>query len=479
MSPLLVVFVLCVYVGLLMVVSWRASMRGDNSTFFVAGRNQSVWTVTLGRITASMSGVTFVSVPGMVLTGSWTYLQMAMGFVLGQLIIAYVLVPMYYRLGVVSVYEYLSQRFGLMARKSGAWLFFVSKLLGAAVRLMLVCVVLQTLVWDSLGVGFAANVTLTMTVVWLYTFRGGVGSVVRGDVVKTVVLLGTVIAVAVLVARQSACDVWTMASESVREMRVFDWDWNSPTHFVKHFVAGVLSVVAMTGLDQDMMQRTLSCRTMVDARRNVVVSGVLQFGVIAMLLTLGAMMAEYLQRADLPIPVVSDELFPVVAVSSGLPAIVGVLFVLGLAASSFSSTASSVTALTTTLLLDILEGESRFGQRLLRVRKMVHCCVTLCLAIIIVVMHNLSDASAIDVVFRLAAYTYGPILGLFAFGGFTRRNPHPTAIWVGSIVAPLLSLVIAIVTPLITDGFRFGHDILLVNAAIMFVGLLIFSRKNK
>lgn len=478
MSPVCIALILCAYVGLLMAVAWRAAGRGDNSTYFAGGHNQNVWTVTLGRISASMSGVTFVSVPGMVLHQDFTYLQMALGFVAGQMVIAWVLVPLYYRLRVVSVYEYLEERFGLSARRSGAWLFFVSKLLGCAVRLMLVCVVLQAVMWDAWGVPFAVNVALTMAITWLYTLRGGVGSVVWTDVVKTFVLLGVVAVVAVLVAHDAGESLWGAISESVRGKRVIDYDWNSPTHYLKHFVAGALSVVAMTGLDQDMMQRTLSCRSERDARNNVMISGVLQLGVIAMLLTLGAMMMRWAQMRGVALPEAGDELFSAVAVGGGLSVVAGVMFVLGLASSSFSSAGSSLTALTTSFTLDILGGEARFGESLTRVRRTIHTAIAVVVGAIIVVIHGVGNMSAIDVVFRLAAYTYGPLLGLFAFGILTRRKPNPRMLPVLAVVAPVLSFVVAVVAPQLLGGYRFGHEILFVNATFMFLGLAFFSQKK-
>lgn len=478
MSPLLVASVLGVYICLMLAVAWRAAGRGDNSTFFAGGHNQNVWAVTVGRISASMSGVTFVSVPGMVIHQDFTYLQMALGFVAGQMVIAFVLVPLYYRLRVVSVYEYLESRFGLGARRSGAWLFFVSKLLGTAVRLMLVCVVLQSVMWDALGVPFAVNVALTVGITWLYTVRGGVGSVVWTDIIKTIVLLGTVGIIAALVARAAEVPLWQMAADSVRDKQVINHDWNSPTHLLKHFVAGALSVVAMTGLDQDMMQRTLACRSVRDAQHNVVISGVLQFAVIALLLTLGAMMAEWVTISGGTLPEAGDELFPTVAVDAGLPTVAGVLFVLGLAASSFSSAGSAVTALTTAFTLDILGGEERFGRGLRRTRRWIHSLLALVVGLLIIILHGVGNMSAIDTVFRLAAYTYGPLLGLFIFGLATKRQPHPVAIPVMAVAAPVLSLAVAQTAPLLLDGFRFGHDILMVNAIIMVAGLAILSQKK-
>jgi hypothetical protein len=284
--------------------------------------------------------------------------------------------------------------------------------------------------------------------------------------------------VAVLGAHDASESLWDAIAESVRDKRVIDRDWNSPTHYLKHFVAGALSVVAMTGLDQDMMQRTLSCRTERDARNNVIVSGVLQLGVIAMLLTLGAIMMRWAQTMGVALPEAGDELFPAVAVGGGLSVVAGVMFVLGLAASSFSSAGSSLTALTTSFTLDILGGKARFAESLTRVRWGVHTAMAVVVGVIIVAIHGAGTMSAIDVVFRLAAYTYGPLLGLFAFGIFTRRKPNPRVLPVLAVVAPVLSFVVAVVAPQLLGGYRFGHDILFVNATFMFLGLAFFSQKK-
>ena len=298
------------------------------------------------------------------------------------------------------------------------------------------------------------------------------------DVVKTFVLLGTVIAVATLIAHEADTPLWQMATNSIRNMKIVDTDPDSPTHWLKHIVAGALSVVAMTGLDQDLMQRTLSCRNRRDAQLNVVISGALQPVVIFILLTLGAMMKHWTLAQGAPLPTTGDQLFATTAVSGGLPVVAGVLFVLGLAASSFSSAGSAVTALTTSVTLDILGGKERYGNRLQRARRWIHTALAALIALLIVVIHSLGNMSAIDTVFRLAAYTYGPLLGLFVFGMTTRHQPRPAAIALTAIASPALSFAVAQIAPLALDGFRFGHDILLINAIFMFAGLACFSQKK-
>ena len=464
MTLSLVVLVITLYVAFVLLISAFVSRRATASTFFVGDRNQSVWVVTLAMISAAMSGVTYVSVPGMVLQQGFTYLQMALGFVVGQAVIAFVLVPLYYHLGVTSVYEYLESRFDLATRRCGAMLFFVGKLLSTAVRVMLVCAVMQTLMMDALGVPFGLNVALTMAVAWLLTMRGGVKSVVWTDVFKTLVLVGSIVGVAIVAARGVGASLWQIVADGVGQKPIIDTDVTSPTFVVKHFVAGVLVVVAMTGLDQDMMQRTLSCRTRTEAQRNVMISGVLQLVVIAMMLALGVVLERYAVEILPSGEIRGDELFLSVACAPTMPAVAGVLFVLGVVASSLSSAGSAVTALTTSLVYDLGGGD-------VRRRRVVLPLVAGLIVALAVVLRAVADGSAIDLVFRLAAYTYGPILGLFAFGVLTRRRPSPVATCLMAVVAPLLTLLVDHFTPVLCGGYRFGHDILAVNGLIMFVGI--------
>ena len=466
MSISAVIISLALYVAILALLAWFASRKADDATFHTGNRNQRVGVVLLGMISGAMSGVTFVSVPGMVLTQGFTYMQMTLGFFVGQIIIATVLVPLYYRLGVVSIYEYLAQRFSLTAQTTGGWFFFVGKLLGTAVKVMLVAAVLQTILFEKMGVAFGVVVGVMMAITWLYTRRAGVKSVVWSDALKTVILLACIVVTALCIAHQSGLGTLT----DNLDMTIIDTDPDSPTHFLKHFIAGVVIVVAMTGMDQDMMQRTLSCKTPQEAKRNVLIAGSLQVVVIAIFLALGAMMYGYLLQNGEPFPQRSDDLFPMVATSEGVPTIVGALFVIGIAAASFGSIGSALTSLTTSFVYDISRGKAKRGW--------VHIAVAIIIGGIAVVLYRVGNQSAIDITFRLAAYTYGPILGLFTFGLLTRRTPRPRAIPIIAIVAPLLTFGIAQATPILFDGFRFGHDILVVNSAIMFVGLLTVSRKT-
>lgn len=481
MTHSVVLITIFCYLAVLFGVSALASRRADNMIYFTGGRRQSVWAVTVAMISAAMSGVTYVSVPGMVAAGGFGYLQMALGFIAGQFVIAYVLVPIYYRMNVVSVYEYLAQRFGVLSHKSGAWVFFVSKLLLTAIRIMLVCVVLQYLVFDYFGISFWVNILLTVAVIWLYTLRAGVQSVVWTDVVKTVILLASVALCIYYIAVGLGLDFGQIGS-TIRDggySRVFFFDNSKERgYFFKDFFGGLFSVVAMTGLNQDMMQRTLSCRTARDAQRNVIVSGVLQFGVIAMFLVLGALMWTYVGRCGMTPPTDSDALFPTVAFADGMPLIVGVLFVLGFISSTYSSAGASLTALTTSFTLDILGVGGRDERHLARVRRAVHGIMALAMVGVILLVRLINSDSAIDAVFTLASYSFGPILGLFAFGILTKREVNDRAVPYLTVLTPVLCIVLDHYSAVWFDGFRFGYELLGVNGAIMFAGLALFSRKS-
>ncbi len=464
----LIIITLAVYSVALLGVSHIASRRASASTFFTGDRNQNVVVVTLGMISAAMSGVTFISVPGMVLGQGYGYMQMALGFVVGQIVIATVLVPLYYKLGVVSIYEYLSQRFGARARHCGACLFFIGKMLGTAVRLMLVCAVIHTIVAQH-DIPFEVFVAATGTIACLYTLRGGVKSVVWGDLLKSIILLGSTIAIAIILLHR--CDT-TLLVDNIRHTPIFDTNPDSPTFLLKSVVAGVVVVVAMTGLDQDMMQRTLSCRNRRQAQYNVIISSILQTVVIALLLLLGTVMLSFIQNQGGVPPTQGDALFPTVAFMPEVPMAVGALFVLGLAASSFSSIGSALTALTTSLTLDLLHRPQG------SMRRLIHCAVAVAIGGLAILLYRVGSSSAIDLIFGLAAYTYGPILGLFAFGILSKRQVRDKATPILTLITPVATFAIDRLSPFLLNGYRFGHEILLVSAIIMFVGLWSFSQKK-
>ena len=413
-------------------------------------------------IGSCLSGVTFVSVPGMVGTIGFGYLQMCLGFFLGYLVIAFVLTPLYFRLGVVSVYEYLDRRFGVSSHRTGAWFFFVSKMLGAAVRLFLMIATLQLLLFGPLGVPFWATVLLVVALEWLYTVRGGVKAVIGLDIVRTLAMLLAVVLSLVLIGRE-------VGSPDTSMMRVFYFDdVNHPQFFFKQLLGGLFTVVATTGLDQDMMQRTLACKNVKDSQKNLIVSSLLQTVVIALFLLLGVYLYQYAGLHNIEY-VKGDNLFPAVAWSGTLPAsgLVAALFIIGLVMAGFPAGGSALTALTTSFTVDILGSDRR--------RTLVHSGMAILMAVCILVFAALNSTSVIDAVYRLASYTYGPILGLFAFGLCCKKRVKDKWVPLVAIAAPMLCLVLDLNSVAWFGGYRFSYEILPLNAIFTAIGLRIIS----
>lgn len=357
MTPFLVLTTITVYFLVLFFISWLAGRNADNQGFFIGNRKSSWYVVAFAMIGSSISGVTFISVPGWVAVNNFSYLQMVLGFVTGTLIIAYVLIPLFYKMKVVSIYEYLENRFGITTYKTGAWFFFISKMLGASVRLFLVCVVLQLLVFDPMNLPFTLNVFFSVALVWLYTFNGGVKSLIWTDTLKTFCLIISV----VLCIYYIATDLNMGFSDMVSSITGNDYskifffeDGNDKRFFWKQFLAGVFTVIAMTGLDQDMMQRNLSCKNFKDSQKNMVTSVVFQFVVISLFLMLGVLLYIFVDTKGIQMPAKSDELFPMIATQGYFPNIVGILFIVGLISSAYSAAGSALTALTTSFTVDIL-----------------------------------------------------------------------------------------------------------------------------
>ena len=475
MTPAIIISTLVGYVALLFFVAWQSSRNSDSRSFFTGGRSTHRVVAAVAMVGAAMSGVTYISVPGTVAADNFSYLQTCLGFIVGYAIIAFLLIPLYYRLGVVSLYEYLDQRFGITAHRTGAWLFFISKIASASLRAFVVCVGLQGLLYDKFGIPFVVNAGVMMTLVWLYTRRGGVKSVVWVEMLKTILMVISVATCIIFVIKALGIDF----GEAVREItespysEIFHTD--NPLdrrYFWKQFIAGVFLVVAMTGLDQDMMQTILSCRSKRDAQRSMLSSIAIQVVVITLFLMLGALLYIYIGNRGLSVER-GDDLFGFVTTECGLPAVAGVLFLLGLVASTYSSAGSALTALTTSFTIDILK--KRDSDAVVETRKRVHIAIAAAMTLIIVVFNQWSGAGAITLIFTMASYTYGPLLGLFSFGLFTRRKPKAWAIPVLSVVAPALSYIIAKNSSVWFAGYQFSYEILVVNALLMFSGLCLFS----
>lgn len=482
MTPWVVITTIIGYFCVLLGISFLASRGSDNSTFFTGNRKTPWPIVAFAMIGAAISGVTFISVPGMVVNSGYGYLQMVLGFIVGYFVIAYILVPMFYRRNLVSIYGYLGERFGASTYKSGAWFFFISKMLGASVRFLVVCLVLNTLVFKPLGIPFEINVLVTIALIWLYTFNGGVKAIIWTDMLKSFCLIMSVVLCIYFVAKGLGFSFGEMVNAVVADkssqMFFFD-DPKAGTYFWKQFLAGVFMVIATTGLDQDMMQRNLACKDSKESQKNMIVSGVLQFFVIALFLILGTLLVMYLNNRGIAIPEKTDEIFGLVAASPEMPLIVGILFIVGLIAAAYSAAGSALTSLTTSFTVDILEGQKRFDEsRLTRIRKFVHVGMSVVMGLVIIIFYYLSNQDAISAVYTLASYTYGPILGLFVFGMFSKRRVIDRLVPVVCIAAPVASWFIQYYLNELWQ-YKVSFELLIINALLTVVGMFILSVGKK
>ena len=481
MNPLTILIVIACYFALLFFISYLAGRKADNAGFFSGNRSSNWLLVAMSTIGAAISGVTFVSVPGMVATSGWAYMQMVLGFTVGQIIIAYVLIPLYYRLNLTSIYQYLQQRFGMSTYKSGAWLFFVSKMLGASVRLFVVGEVLQLLVFGPLGVPFWVNAIFTVLIVYLCTFKGGVKSLIWTDLLKTCCLILSVALCIYFVLRAGVnIDGWTSSSMT----RTFFFDNpKEGTYFWKQFLAGIFLVVATTGLDQDLMQRTLSCKNPRESQKNLIVGALMQIVVIGLFLFLGFLLYSYANQTGVALvnaegmPLKGDDVFPFLATGNYFPVIVGVLFIIGFIAAAYSAAGSALTALTTSFTVDILNKEK--DTNLTQIRTWVHIGMALLMAVCIYVIHLLNNDSVIQTVYKVASYTYGPLLGMFCFGIFTKRQVRDRWIPLVVILAPVITWVIDVNSAAWFHGYVFSHERLILNALLTAIGMIILLKPTK
>ena len=482
MTPAAVLATVLGYIAVLFAVAWILGRRADNAGFFTGNRRPPWYMAAFAMIGAAISGVTFISVPGSVAVDSFSYMQMVAGFTVGQFVVAFVLIPLFYRLRVVSLYEYLDDRFGVASHRTGAWFFFISKILGAALRVYVVCAVLQLLVFDRYGLPFWFNALITMAFVWLYTQQGGVKSLIWTDSLKTFCLVASLVLSIVFIMRGldfSFSDTVREVSSSPMSRIFFFDDPASDRYFWKMFAAGIVLLVCMTGLDQDLMQRNMSCATPRDSQKNIVLTAVSQIVVIFLFLVLGVLLYLYMEHRGLAMPEKTDQVFSLVAVGGGLPLVVGVLFVIGLISSTYSAAGSALTALTTSFTVDILEGTKRYGEaRLTRIRRGVHVAMALGMALVILAFGYLADDSVINLVYKVASYTYGPILGMFVFGMFTRLRVRDRWMPLVAVAAPVLSGFLQW-WALEAWGYRIGFELLIYNALFTVIGMLLLVKRHE
>lgn len=465
---MVIIVTILAYFCILLVFSRFTSRRATNSTFYRADRRSPWYMVAFGMIGASISGITFVSVPGMAVKTDMTYLQMCFGFIFGYLIVAFVLLPVYYRLNLTTIYTYLQTRLGQRAYKTGSSFFLLSKLIGAAVRFYVVCIILQRFVLDQLGIPFLVTVVFMVGLIWLYTRKGGIKTLVWTDSFQTLCMFLALILIIfhVMTALHLNLSQAVTAIANDSHCRVFIWqDWASKQNFWKMFLSGIFIVIVMTGLDQDMMQKNLTCKSLREAQKDMCSYGLAFVPANLLFLSLGILLMMLSHREGIAIPCATDDLLPMFAATGSLGSLVIVLFTIGIVAASFSSADSAMTALTTTWCVDIMEKKDDE-----RLRKRTHLGFALLFVVFILAFKALNSTSVIDAIYIICSYTYGPLLGLFAFGLFTRWQVKDRYVPYIAIISPVICFAIETITRQ-TTGYEFGYELLMVNGLLTFVGL--------
>ena len=473
MSPSVVLFIIAFYFLVLIAISLIIGKSTDNKTFFQANKNSKWYVVAFGMIGASLSGVTFISVPGWVGSSSFSYMQVVFGYLLGYYVIIYFLLPLYYKLNLISIYTYLEKRFGFWSYKTGAFFFLVSRVIGASFRLFLVAIVFN----QYFEIPFWISAIITIVLIWVYTFRSGIKTIVWTDTLQTFFMITAVIATIILIKNElnwSFLDLFTVVKNSNYSQIFFFDDWRDTKFFPKQFFAGTFIAIVMTGLDQDMMQKNLTCRNIKDAQKNMWGLSISLVFVNVIFLTLGALLFIYSAQKGIPTPERADSLFANLALNH-LPISVGVFFILGLVAAAYSSADSALTSLTTSFCVDFL-GFSEVNEGSIKTRTFIHLGFSLLLFLVILTFHLINNESVIETLFKAAGYTYGPLLGMFSFGIFTKR------IVIDKILVPLICFFSPLVCFLLnyysTDlfyGYKFGFELLILNGLITFIGFWLIS----
>lgn len=472
---MIILYTLFAYFLVLLLISHVTGRRADNSTFFSGNRRSPWYMVAFGMVGASISGITFVSVPGMVLTSDMTYIQTCIGFIFGYFAVAFVLLPVYYRLRLTTIYTYLDHRLGRQAYRTGAAFFLLSKMTGSAVRFYVVCVILQRFVLDALGVPFVVTVVAMVGLIWLYTRRGGIKTLVWTDTFQTLCMFAALILIIYNVARHLGMSmgeaVDMVAADSRSRMFVFD-DWMTKQNFWKQFLSGIFIVIVMTGLDQDMMQKNLTCKTLREAQKDMCTYGFAFVPANLLFLSLGVLLVALAAKDGVALPAAGDELLPMFAATGRMGMAVVVMFTVGVVASSFSSADSALTALTTSYCVDL---RSRPGDE--KLRKKVHFGMSVAFVVFILLFHSLNSTSVIDAIYVLCSYTYGPLLGLFAYGLLTRRGVSGRMVpWI-AVASPVICFAVDSLSKTMF-GYTFGYELLMLNGLLTFAGLWITGRKE-
>lgn len=487
MEPSFLLSLIAIYFSLLILIAHFTGKNANNETFFKANKKSPWYIVAFGMVGASLSGVTFISIPGWVQSSQFSYMQIVFGYMFGYLVIAYVLIPIYYNLQVTSIYEFLKLRFGPTTHKTGAFFFFVSRVLGSAFRLFLVASVLQYYIFDAWNVPFEITVILSILLIWVYTFKGGIKTIVWTDTLQTAFMLFSLFATIYIIINKlnwSVSDIF--ASEEFKHYSkiIFTDDFSDKKHFIKSFFGGMFIAIAMTGLDQDMMQKNLTCKNTKEAQWNVVTLGFVLILVNFVFLVLGALLFIYAEKFGIATPVIdgsvkTDLLFPEIALNGDLGIYIGIFFILGLIAAAYSSADSALAALTTSFCIDFLDIENREKSKQIGIRKKTHIAISIVLIVVIIIFRYVLKENVISNVLQVASYTYGPLLGLFAFGIFTKIPIKDSLVWVVAILSVIITYFLNDYSVQLLNGYIFGYELLIVNGLITFIGLLIIQAPKK
>lgn len=500
MTPALLFSFVIGYFALLLFVAWWTSRKSDNESFFIGNRNSNWMLVAFGMIGTSLSGVTFVSVPGGVGTGNFNYFQVVIGYLFGYLVIAYVLLPLYYRMNLTSIYTYLEKRLGIQAHKAGAFFFILSRVVGATARLYLVISVLQIFIFDKMHIPFMATAFVILLLILLYTFEGGVKTIIYTDTLQTTgMLVGLVVCVIAIIKSLGTDFSGAMHMMSDKGYsKIFNWDVKSGAYAFKHLLGGMFIAIAMTGLDQEMMQKNISVKTLKDSQKNIMSFAIVIMMVNFLFLVLGGVLYLYASAHNIKVP--ADDLFPTIALSDTFSKSIGIIFIIAIISALFPSVDGAITSLTSCFCIDILGLKKRAGseKEKKRTRLMVHFTFAVVFFIMVLVFKWMNDKLIIDFILKFAGITYGPLLGLFAFGILTKRILNEKFIWLVCIIAPLVALIVDLISnpawyeaklhvslglqnmsDTLFNGYKIGNELILINGIFTFIGLLTISRKTE
>ena len=477
MNTTVALVILIVYFGMLIAVSFYTARGADTTTFFTANRQSPWWLVAFGMIGTSLSGVTFISVPGAVGKIGFSYFQVVLGYIIGYIVIGTVLMPLYYRLNLISIYGYLEKRFGFWSYKTGAGFFLLARTVGSAVRLYVAAGVLQLALFNGLGVPFEVSVLITIGLIWAYTFKGGVKTIILTDSLQTIFLITAVVLTIVLIAQELGLSFGQLV-QTVQDdpnAQIFFWDKNDPKNFYKQFISGAFIAIVMTGLDQDLMQKNLTCKNIGEAQKNMFWFTITLVVVNFLFLSLGVLLYLFAQREGIAIPARTDDLYPLLALNH-LGLVVAITFLLGITAATYASADSALTALTTSFCIDFMNVEKRPEVERSRIKHVVHIGFSLLFYVVILIFRQVNSKEVITAVFDIAGYTYGPLLGLYAFGMFNKRPVLDRAVPFICLASPVLTYIVNENSAAWFGGYQFGFERLLLNGLFACAGLWAVSK---